>query len=111
MLLFDALPPDILFQIVALLSLGDIVSLSTGMSQLVNKFLSHLSQERSFWLTCLRMTQLYQPLPCLNLENFSILPTEDLERLAFHSIRLARDWGPPFPQVVGPIKSFRAGAQ
>ncbi|KAJ7725630.1 hypothetical protein DFH07DRAFT_250805 [Mycena maculata] len=103
MLSFDALSPDILLQIVASLTLGDVVSLS-----MVNKSFNELSQEPSYWLTPLRVTQLYQPLPCPRLEDLSIHPTEDLKRMALHTLRLTRNWSDPFPQVVGAVRSFKS---
>ncbi|KAJ7647808.1 hypothetical protein FB45DRAFT_209423 [Roridomyces roridus] len=100
----DGLPTDILLQIVALLGLGDIVSLS-----LVNKTFNGLSQEHSFWLTPLLLARLERPLPCPNLEDLSVHTTKELKRFALDTLRLARNWSEPFPQIVGPIKSFPSG--
>ncbi|KAJ7503123.1 hypothetical protein B0H11DRAFT_619467 [Mycena galericulata] len=103
MLSLDALPADILLQIVASLSLHDIVSLS-----MVSKSFNGLSQEHSFWLTPLRMTRLYQPLPCPNLEDLATRTTRDLKKLALHTVRLARNWSKPFLQITGPVRTLRS---
>ncbi|KAJ6590043.1 hypothetical protein DFH09DRAFT_1359065 [Mycena vulgaris] len=104
MLSLDVLPPDILLQISALLSLHDIVSLS-----MVSKVFYALSQEASYWLDPLRTTRISKPLACPSADELATHTTESLKWLALHSIRLARNWSAPSPQIVGDVRTFTCG--
>ncbi|KAJ7099446.1 hypothetical protein B0H15DRAFT_547229 [Mycena belliarum] len=104
MLSLDALPPDILLQVVPFLTLLDVISLS-----MVNKSLYALSQEHSFWLDPLRVARLSVPLACPTTDDLAAYATGRLKQLALHSIRLARNWGQPVPQIAGPVQTFACG--
>ncbi|KAJ7496733.1 hypothetical protein FB451DRAFT_202046 [Mycena latifolia] len=104
MLSLNALPPDILLQIVPFLTLPDVVSLS-----IVSKALQALSKEHSFWLDPLRTTRLSLPLACPSGDDLALYTTDGLKQLALHSIRLARNWRKPVPQIAGPVRTFQCG--
>ncbi|KAJ6513104.1 hypothetical protein C8R45DRAFT_334536 [Mycena sanguinolenta] len=105
MLSLDVLPTDIFFLIVPSLSLQDVVSLS-----MVNKSLYALSEEHSYWLEPLRTARILHPIPCATFDDLTVRTTKDLKQLALHTIRLARAWRQPLPQISGPIQTFRCGA-
>ncbi|KAF7374783.1 F-box domain-containing protein [Mycena sanguinolenta] len=96
---------DIFFLIVPSLSLQDVVSLS-----MVNKSLYGLSEEHSYWLEPLRTARILHPIPCATFDDLTARTTKNLKQLALHTIRLARAWRQPLPQISGPIQTFRCGA-
>ncbi|KAF7362395.1 F-box domain-containing protein [Mycena venus] len=104
MLSLDVLPADILLRIAAALSLQDAISLS-----MVNQAFYTLSQEHSFWLEPLRTTRIIQPIPCATTDDLTTRTTQNLKQLALHTLRLARNWRQPLPQITGPIKTFHCG--
>ncbi|KAJ7108443.1 hypothetical protein C8R43DRAFT_187487 [Mycena crocata] len=91
--MISLLPPDILLQVVASLSLQDSISLS-----MANKSLNTLSQEHSFWLSRLRTTHLSSPLPCSTVSDLTLYSAAALKRLALHALRLQRNWQHPVVQ-------------
>ncbi|KAJ7655615.1 hypothetical protein DFH06DRAFT_1200524 [Mycena polygramma] len=95
------LPPDILLQIVACLSIRESVSLS-----MVSKSLSQLSLEHSFWLAPLLATRLAQPLPCPDLTDLALRTPAQLKDLALTTARLQTNWALKRPRVVGRITAF-----
>ncbi|KAJ7261837.1 hypothetical protein B0H12DRAFT_338570 [Mycena haematopus] len=105
MLSLDVLPADILFLIVHSLSLLDVVSLS-----MVNKSLFALSEEHSYWLEPLRTARTLHPIPCATFDDLTVRTTKDLKQLVLHTVRLARAWRQPLPQISGPIQTFHCGA-
>jgi hypothetical protein len=75
----------------------------------VSRLFYALSQEHSFWLDALRAFRLYQPLACPSADDLAKHTADSLKQLALHSLRLARNWREPVPQITGPVRKFQCG--
>ncbi|KAF7362413.1 F-box domain-containing protein [Mycena venus] len=102
MTLLHKLPADVILEVVDFLELPDPLSLLLTCSSLYS-----LSNGRSFWISILETTRRKSPIACPLHADLSQYTLETLKGLVVSWMRLQKNWGLPFPQIVHPMTSTR----
>lgn len=68
-----------------------------------------LAQERGYWISALRNARLQKPIACPLHEDLTKTSLENLRRIAFHTLRLERNWSSSSPEVAGTVHKVALG--